>query len=364
MLVCDIVDFYNQIFLNQVNIVLSDAKSPAGPVIENFLKGLNTNVTRGVPVGPAPSILIAEAIMSDIDKMILGITEFFVQYVDDLYIFFASEHKAQIFLHELSQYLYETHRLVLSAEKTRIVTAQIFKLQYLNEEGETEKNAIKEKLEELILGYPSPEKIKDIDKLEKSESFKIRSDIYYELFSKAGKLPKIDLGLMRHLLRQAGKYKIKKIIPLIFQNFNTLLPVIREMVIYFERILNGRIVAKYEKEFSEFLNNPYLELPFINMWIFTLFQNDAFNNIDLKIDYSKIKRLREQALIAKRENKLNWLKIQKNRLDSMGVWDKRAIIYASSILSKHELISWFALESLKGDIVEKSLCENIISKKK
>ena len=59
------------------------------------------------------------------------------------------------------------------------------------------------------------------------------------------------------------------------------------------------------------------------MWIFTLFQNPHFNSIELKIDYSKIQRIREQALIAKRENNLTWLKYIKDGLDTLGVWDRK-----------------------------------------
>ncbi len=88
VVVCDITDFYNQIYLHRVCNVLSEAGVPNPGVLESFLSGLNTNTSRGVPVGPAASILVAEAIMADIDSMILKITPSFTRYVDDIHVFF------------------------------------------------------------------------------------------------------------------------------------------------------------------------------------------------------------------------------------------------------------------------------------
>ena len=364
VLICDVVDFYNQIYLHRVNNVLSEAGSKSGKVIEDFLSGLNTNVSRGIPVGPAPSILIAEAIMSDINKKILGFTNYFVQYVDDVYIFFEDEYEAKSFLHELTKYLHSNHRLVLSPDKTKILNTDDFKTDYLREESRVEKDAIHKKLEGLSGHYSSPEESKDFDKLEAPEKLKIRTETYFELFDEAFKFKQLEIGLMRHILRQAGRYKIRNIIPKIFKHFDNLLPVIREIVIYFDRVLNSATVKKYEKKFSELLENPYLTLPYINMWIFTLFQNEHFNSTSIKIDYSKIIRIREKALIAKREHNLTFIKDIKDGIDTLGIWDKRAILYSSIILSEDEVKHWLGLESSKSDIINKSICSMIINDKK
>jgi hypothetical protein len=361
VLVTDIVDFYNQIYLHRVSNVLSEAGAKTGKVIEQFLGGLNTNVSRGIPVGPAPSILIAEAIMADINKKVLSYTDDFAQYVDDLFIFFSTEYEAKIFLHELTRYLYTTHRLVLSPDKTKIINTNQFKDEYLKEESIQEKTAIHKKLEGLRGDYPSPD---SFDDLEEPEKMKVRADAYSELFKEALKFEIIELGLMRHILRQAGRYRIRRILPLIFSNFSRLLPVIREVVIYFDKVLNENLVRSNERQFNELLTNPYLKLPFVNMWVFTLFQNKNFNAIKLKIDYSKILRTREKALIAKREGNLTFIKDIKDALDTLGPWDRRAILAASIILSEDEMKHWLGLESSKGDIVNKAICSMAISDRK
>ena len=364
VLVCDITDFYNQIYLHRVNNVYNEAGTTIGKVLEDFLSGLNTNISKGIPVGPAASIIIAESIMADIDKKILSYTDNFTRYVDDIYIFFKTLKEAKTVLHDLIKYLYSNHRLVFSSDKTTIMTSEEFHENYLKNDETIEKHAIHEKLEELASGDYSPREEIEFEELEESEKFKIRSEAYKKLFPEAIKFGKVDLGLMRHLLRQAGRYKVRTIIPDIFSNFDNLLPVLREIVIYFERVLTERVVIKYETEFNSLLSNKFLHLPFVNLWTFTLFQNKSFNVVDIKIDYSKILRIREQAFIALRKKDTVWLKDKKDGLDTLGYWDKRAILFTASILSLDEMRHWLGLESSKGDIVNKAICSKVITEKK
>jgi hypothetical protein len=365
VLVCDIVDFYNQIYLHRVNNVLSESGSKDGKIIEAFLASLNTNTSRGVPVGPAASIIIAEAVMSDIDRKVLNYTEKFTRYVDDIFIFFDSPYDAQIFLHELTKYLYSNHRLVLSSEKTELLSVDKFVSKFLTAEETIERKAIHEKLGELnIEGYSQPHLLLDFEVLADPDKFKIRSEVYSELFIQALDFDVINSGLLKHLLRQAGKYKIRSIVQHIFEDFDRLLPVIRDVVIYFDKVLTEKGVRLYAKEFENLLSNPYLRIPYVNMWIFTLFQNQHFNSINLKIDYSKIFRTRDRALIAKREGNLTWLKDIKDGLDTLGPWDRRAVLYSSVIMSADEVRHWLGLESSKGDILNKALCSLIINEKK
>lgn len=367
VLVCDITDFYNQIYLHRVTNILEEAGIESPKVLEDFLSGLNTNISRGVPVGPAPSILVSEAIMADIDKKIISHTNLFTRYVDDMHIFFDTKEEAKFFLHELTKYLYSNHRLVLSSDKTFILDNTKFIETYFEDEEKVEQSAIHEKLAESSehdFYYFIETEIIDFEDLETPEKFAIRSEVYNEVFERALRFEVIDLGIMRHLLRKAGKYKVRSLLPLIFANFRKLLPIIREIVVYFERVLNEKAVKKYATEFQEILKDEYTQLPFINIWVYSLLQHPVFNSIDLKIDYSKILRVREQALIAKRLNDTTWIKDHKDGLDVLGPWDKRAILHSAVILSSDELKHWAGLVSSRGNILDKAVASYVIRKKK
>lgn len=370
VLVCDVTDFYNQIYLHRVTNVLEEAGIESPKMLENFLSALNSNISRGIPVGPAPSILVSEAIMGDIDKKILSHTTSFTRYVDDMHVYFKTFEEASFFLHELTKYLYSNHRLVLSTEKTFIKNNQAFIENYFEDDESNEQEAIHQKLAESAeSNYNNPYgfdefEIPDFEDLKSVKKFEVRSTVYTEIFERALQFEKIDLGIIRHLLRKAGKYKVRSILPLIFSNFRKLLPIIREIVVYLERILNEKSVILYKESFQALLDDKLVQLPFINIWVYTLLQNPVFNFIDLDINYSNIHRVREQALIAKRLKDTTWIKDHKDGLDVLGPWDKRAILHSAIILSGDEIKHWAGLVSSRGGILDKSVAAYVISEKK
>jgi hypothetical protein len=169
---------------------------------------------------------------------------------------------------------------------------------------------------------------------------------------------------MRHLLRQAGNYKVRSLTPLILSNFNDLLPVLRDVVLYLQRVLTPKIAKRYEGEFAAVLTGAYASVPHNNLWIYTLFQHPAFNGADIPIDYAKIVRVREKALIAKRRGDTVWIKDIKTGLDTLAGGDRRAVIWSASLLSQDEMSHWLGLETAKHDPLNSAVCSKVISDKK
>lgn len=155
VILADITDFYNQIYTHRIqNLIVETGKGAydeQATAMERFLFGLNKKTSRGIPVGPAPSIVLAELIMGDIDKKIRNYTDDFVRYVDDIRIFFNKNEDAAYALHEITQYLYSYHRLVFSGEKTKIRSTKKFFEKHLRDEEKEENAAIVAKAEELAL---------------------------------------------------------------------------------------------------------------------------------------------------------------------------------------------------------------------
>ena len=128
VLATDITDFYNQIYLHRLNNAIESANKISNEVpddIERFLSTLNNKASKGIPVGPAASIVLAEAIMIDIDNFLINKGVFHTRYVDDFRIFSNSKEKLNSVLEELTLYLYDNHRLTLSSEKTKVIETDI-----------------------------------------------------------------------------------------------------------------------------------------------------------------------------------------------------------------------------------------------
>ncbi len=383
VLVADITDFYNQIYTHRVQNLIVEAGKGAyneqAKAIEEFLLDINKKTSRGIPVGPVPSIILAELIMASIDNKILNYTSDFVRYVDDIRIFFEKRADAVYAHHELTQYLYSYHRLVFSGEKTKVLSVKVFREKYMRDEQKEEKSALIAKADEVATGKMQellehlPPYSGDFDYDEEyekvlaeimdEEHLELLSATYYELFSKAISTP-IDFALLRHILRQSSRYRIRNLIPFVLDNFFRMLPVIRESVIYLNAVLNEKSVAKYKNKFVSILSSYYLRLPYINLWISHLLQNPSFSKINLPVNYDDILSTRGKALIALRRQDTTWVRDFRDGVDVLGPWDKRAVLYSSIILPLDEMKVWASTVSASGDIIDKSLSSLIVSQKK
>lgn len=383
VVIADITDFYNQIYTHRIRNLIVEAGNGTydeqAKVIEEFLLAINKKTSRGIPVGPAPSIILAELISASIDNKIHDYTRDFVRYVDDIRIFFEKRADAVYALHGLTQYLYSYHRLVFSGEKTKIRSVKVFREKYMRNEKKEETSALMDKANELAsekideLQEQLPPYGSDFDYDEEYEkalaeimdekSLKLLADTYYELFSKAITLP-IDFALLRHILRQASRYRIRKLVPLVLDNFYRMLPAIREAVIYLNAVINEKTISTHKGKFESLLSSYYLSLPFVNIWISHLFQNPSLGKFNIPTKYDDILSIRGKALIALRRQDTTWVRDFRDGVDVLGPWDKRAVLYSSSLLPSDEMKAWVKAVAASGDIVDKSIASFLISQKK
>jgi len=317
--------------------------------------------------------------MASIDNFIQSYTKDFVRYVDDIRIFFKTREEAVFVLHNLTDFMNSYHRLVLSGEKTKIRTVKRFREDSLRDEEKEENAAILEeanekakgRLEELLENLPpysedidyEEEYEKAFREIIKDEKFKLLSSTYASLFEKSIKTG-LDFPLLRHILKQAARYRIRSIIKLVLDNFERLLPLIREMIIYLNNVINDEVVIRYKTKFEAIVSAYYVNLPFVNLWIARLLSNKCFNVINLPTDYSNFQDIRSKSIIALRRQDTTWVRNFRAKISILGPWDKRAVIYSSSLLPLDEMKSWAGSIAASGDIVDESISSFLISKKK
>jgi hypothetical protein len=152
VLVADIADFYNQVYLHRVENALELANVPTERAknIQRFLLLLNAKQSQGLPVGPISSILLAEAALNDVDTFLLRKGAPHVRYVDDFRIFCRSRKEAIAIQHDLTEYLYTAHRLSLESYKTKVIHVSRFRAEELRDPEQEERMAKESKLQDLV----------------------------------------------------------------------------------------------------------------------------------------------------------------------------------------------------------------------
>lgn len=212
VLLTDIADFYNQIYLHRLNNAIEHASPKLKSIaddIESFLTRLNDKASQGIPVGPAASIVMAEATLTDVDQYIIDLKVEHTRYVDDFRIFSNDKSELETVLQNLTLYLYKNHRLSLSTEKTMILSSKEF-IEKLENPYEIEKIEV---IEEIEILDPYNNEVVDIFYIEDEEkSHQLVVEKITTAFELMVKKTPLDLGFTRALIRQAKARKIEELI--------------------------------------------------------------------------------------------------------------------------------------------------------
>ena len=358
VLLADIADFYNQVSLHRVESALHTANLPRTRVdtIHEFLLALNLKQSRGLPVGPIPSILLAEALLTDVDNFLLRRGTSHVRYVDDFRIFCASRAEAITLQHDLTDYLYTSHRLSLESHKTKIMHVRKFVLEELRDPEEEEREAKADKLHDLI------QRLKDAtgydisaDELPEDEQASAVRESLSELFDSCVATRPLHLGLARHLLRRAIQMKTAAIAGQVFEHLEVLAPVFRDVARYITRCLPKKSAHSRGDRLMGFLEKSDVgALPFLRMWGLEIFRRRPDLGSTAKIwklaeDSAPALGQRYLALIANTFGQLDWVRAQKENWRNHGSWDRRALILSSCALPRSERKPWLDLVVGSGD---------------
>jgi hypothetical protein len=370
VLVTDITDFYNQIYHHRLqNAIQScgDGLDEISKIIERFLMELTNQVSRGVPVGPAASIVFAEASLIDIDDFILNREFDYVRYVDDIRIFSNSIVELERILHDLTAYLYKSHRLVLSSSKTKIINTDDFVAQYIDDPVEKEKEAIHEAIKsqniQITGDYPYLEPVGDIENLPPESKVKAQAKAFVNLMEDIIGLDTLDLGLARHILRRARYLRTRAILPLLLKNFDKFAPVIRDVMLYLGTVTNSKMFEYNQASIEDIVTSSRsYKYPHVKYWVDNYLADTKFT-LKSPILRGVVSKsvIRIQAINSITQRLLPWVREHKDMIDQVSPWDRRAIIYSGQILSKDERTHWMDSVLLKEDIVDRSIASYIKS---
>jgi hypothetical protein len=173
----------------------------------------------------------------------------------------------------------------------------------------------------------------------------------------------LNYPFIRYTIKRATKYRINRLVELVLNKLDLLLPVLRETIVYLRTVCNESLIIKHEKEFANIWKSEYIELDFVNRWVSYLFQHEKFREFNkIYFKYNYVKTIRDRAMFAHQLNDTRWLRDYRDSVEQLGYWDKRAILYTSSILPYDEMKNWTKSVSAAGDIVDKVISVHLSSK--
>ncbi len=373
VLIIDIADFYNQASHHRIENVLELANitQERSKNIEGFLGSLTTKFSKGLPVGPIPSIILAEACLDDVDKRLLSKNLKFTRYVDDFRVFCKSKDEALRVLQDLTEYLYTSHRLSFQSHKTNIIDIAIFVKKELKDPKEEEEKIKITSIDDFIVdhlnetGYVITE-----DDIDSDIKAKVTINNLSSLFEQCLNRPYLRLGFARYLLRRAAKLRTRKIYSIVLENLEELSPVFRDVCIYLIKTLNDSVSETVKGSLMDFLvNNDYGKLPYVRMWALDLFVKKpnllSFEEaLSLAEDSRRDLGLRPAALLAREYNNIGWVRGHKENWSCHNPWERRAIIWAASVLTMDERKPWLGtIKDSTSDVLEKAVAINSLSSK-
>lgn len=375
ILYIDIADFYNQVYHHRVagSLETCGISSPRARNVEKFLSRFTAKQSRGLPVGPSGSHLLAEACLTDIDSFLKQSGVPFVRYTDDFRVFSDSRAELTGLLQTLTRLLNANHGLALQTGKTELENTDDFVLARLNNPGHAFNEQLDDRLTDLAdhlseLGEEMGYGAVTLDDIPDHDVAKQATELLVDSFKQVLEQQPTRLGPIKSLLREARAWRSVNLLPLVLDSLQVLLPIMGDVCRYIQTVcpdnhdtVADRLIAVVEK-------SDYVSCGYIAMWILDLFARrpdlvDFQRSLNFAQEYEAALGLRPQALLAQAHQEPYWVRSHKSDVANLRPWDRRAVIYAASALPQSERTAWLSMvRNLLPDPLDAALAKSIQTK--
>lgn len=382
VLATDIADFYNRIYLHRVANSISAVGCPSGTgrTVETFLMNLNGKTSQGIPIGPAPSIIMAEAVLTDLDQFLANHGAIHARYMDDFRIFGRSREHLEGLLEDLVSHLFDQHRLQVASAKTSIRESSSFAADVRGPVEDERKELLE--LVQAVCDYGDQYTEADIDNLAKkylrhagtsrvtgkkpasrwdklfalmerraaSERQLIRDGVLSELLAQGASKSPIDLGLVRHALRQGRRWKTPVLVGDALGLFENLRPAMPDVFLYLDAVCSDDVIDKHRDAIVGLTTLSVFRVSrFAQHWTywFLTSKQKLVSEPGVSQLLWNAAPVEWQLRAARTTRNLTKVRQFKPQVASLGIWDRRALLMASSVLPKDERKPW--LQSVVPD---------------
>ena len=375
VLSADISDFYNQLGQHRIQNAMELASIPVdrSENVESFLNQLTGKQSQGLPVGPFASIVLAEACLIDVDNFLLRQNVPYTRYVDDFRMFCTSRRQAIELKHDLAEYLFSVHRLSLESSKSAIKHVNRFVKTEMSDPEEIEQQARVNRMNLLfkeVVDEGGPYWFEGLDEGTENELLnKAQKESFIAVFEDCVRRRPLHLGLARHLLRRGLKSRTNVLNGLIFDNFEALAPVLRDIIRYLVVTLPKPQAAKRGKQLLAFCKESDIgALPFVRMWVLELLYRrpdlcPATDALALAEESTADLGYRPAALLAATYKQVDWVRARKETWRNYESWSRRALIWSASALPSGERKPFLSMVAEQGDLLDSAIAKLLMSRK-
>lgn len=366
----DIADFYQRIYHHRLKNALhvSTTKTSHVKAIGRLLSGWNGTETFGIPVGNAPSRMLAEITIADVDEALLARGIRFIRFNDDYRIFTESYAEAYRHLAFLADVLYRNHGLTLQPQKTDILEEDVFRERHLPSPEDREFDSLQEKFRELVRELDLAEEYDDInyDDLDPEQQKLVGSLNLAELFRKElGLSREPDIHLLRFSLRRLGQLGDSGLLEEVFCQLDSLHHIFPDVMRYLANLrhLPGADRAEIGKRIIGLLDDSIVsELDYHRMWALDLFTRSREWDSEGKFmrlfvaardDHSK----RKLILAMARAGQRNWFQSQWRNLFDYAPWCRRALLAGGSCMPSDARKHWYNSVESRLDLLERAVMQ-------
>ncbi len=360
----DISDFYSRIYHHRLEngLQVATTKSNHVKAIMSLLSGWNGTETFGIPVGSAPSRILAEIVLSDVDEALLANGVDFIRFNDDYRIFASSQTLAYKQIAFLAETLFRNHGLSLQPNKTAIFSAPEFHQQFLTTPLDREMDSLHERFQYLVeeLELENPYEEIEYEDLTSEQQEIVDALNLVEIFQEEVEKTVPDLPVIKFCLRHLGQLGDDRIIEDIFDNLESLTPAFVDIISYFTnlRFLNVDERSRLGSRILALLENSIVsELAYHRMWIIQIFTNSRewdnegqfINFYNREIDQACKRKL---ILAIGRSQQIHWFQSQWRTLFEHPHWQRRAVLAAASCMPSDARKHWYKSIEPQLDMLE------------
>lgn len=363
--VLDLSDFYNQIYHHAIENQLIESGTPNShrKAILNLLNTYTGRVSRGVPIGPHASHLLAELALIPLDEYLSLKGYRYCRFVDDIHIACASPADAQLAVYDIASFLDTSQKLLLNKQKTEVLTALEHQRRCAAMRIDNPINADEEKILQIIKAHAGPYTHIGIGTLTRDEVKALAASDVQGIIKSYLDSPQPDFVRLRWFLRRLAQVGVPTGVNYVVSNLSRLYPAIGEVANYLvsatgqyqeEWELTGDTILKALEE-PLVATNDYLQLVLLSLFA-RIAELDHFGKLVQSFGQRQASARREILLAAAATpGTSSWLQTLKGSMAQMDSWQRRAFLLASRQLPKDERKFWLGSLMTGLTVLEKEI---------